>query len=117
MQVRILPIAQQRKESWVGKCEEHLVADGEIIRSKKTDGVVERKRKCDKCGALFKTYEYTGDQCKKQGEEFDNKVRELKEELVFYSRIHEMLRQVTEIQQGLEDEVRMGYNFGGRKKE
>jgi len=101
----------------MAKCKEHLVADGEIIRSKKTDGVVERKRKCDKCSALFKTYEYTGDQWKKQGEEFDNKVRELEARLAFYIRIHDTLVQVTEVQQRLEDEVRMGYNFGGQKKD
>ncbi len=101
----------------MGKCEEHLVADGEIKRSKKTDGVVERKRKCDKCGALFKTYEYTGDQRRKQGEKFDDIVREMKARLAFYSRVYDMLGQVTEVQQRLEDEVRMGYNFGGRKKE
>ena len=87
MQVRILPIAQQRKGVWVEKCESHKVVKGQVERSAKEEGTVIRKRRCDVCGALVRTIEMTDDQLAYMRVKFENQNRELRAEMVHYKAV------------------------------
>jgi hypothetical protein len=82
MQVRILPIAQQRRESRVAMCGSHKVVKGQVERSMKDNGTVVRKRRCDVCGDLIKTIEMTEDQLAHIRVKFENENRELRAEMV-----------------------------------
>ncbi len=84
MQVRILPIAQQRRESRVEKCESHKVVKGQVERSMKENGAVIRKRRCDVCGELMKTIEMTEDQLAHMRVKFESENRQMRAEMVRY---------------------------------
>lgn len=91
------------------RCSEHVVADGEVDRSKKMDGVVERTRRCKECGRLFKTYEMTGDQIDRQNAEHNMEIRDLKRELDFYKELAGLMNQVYDLEEEVKNSLRMEY--------
>ncbi len=87
MQVRVLPIAQQRRECRVERCESHKVVKGQVERSMKEDGKVIRKRRCDVCGDLMRTIEMTEDQLAYMRVKFEDQNRALRAEMVHYKAV------------------------------
>ncbi len=96
----------------VGPCQEHVVADGQVERSKKMDGVVERTRRCDLCGSLFKTFEMTEDQVGRQNGEHDLEIRDLRKELNYFKEIFGNVKAIVEAMETLKNDVLMEYEFG-----
>ncbi len=87
MQVRVLPIAQQIKESRVEICGSHSIVKGDVERSTKEDGTVIRKRRCDVCGDLIRTIEMTEDQLAHIRVKLENRNRELRVEMAHYKAV------------------------------
>jgi transcriptional regulator NrdR family protein len=94
MQVRVLPIAQQRRESRVEKCESHSIVKGDVERSTKEDGTVIRKRRCDVCGDLIRTIEMTEDQLAHIRVKFENQNRALRAEMAHYRAVAEGVKRL-----------------------
>lgn len=101
----------------VERCQEHVVADGQVERSKKMDGVVERTRRCGTCGSLFRTFELTDDQMAKQEGEHAGKVRALRRELGFYQRIVEQVKEIYRSEELLRDDLRAEYEYGNEDRD
>lgn len=99
------------------RCSEHMVADGEVERSAKTDGIVKRVRRCKECGGLFNTFEMTEDQVARQNGEHDTEIRDLKRELKFYQDVARDVKRVLDIGQGIKDSLLMEYNFGSEDRD
>ncbi|MBA7714199.1 hypothetical protein ES703_123216 [subsurface metagenome] len=111
MQVRVLPIAQQRRESWVEKCGSHKIVKGQVERSKPENGTVVRKRRCDVCGDLIKTIEMTEDQLAHIRVKFENKIRELRAEMVHYRTVVDAVKNMFDWERRVQHELRMNYEI------
>ena len=109
MQVRVLPIAQQRRESRVERCESHKVVKGQVERSTKENGTVVRKRRCDVCGDLIKTIEMTEDQLDHLRVKFENQNRVLRAEMAHYRTVVDGMKRMFEAENRVKDELRVNY--------
>lgn len=99
------------------RCPEHLIVDGEVDRSRKMNGVVERTRRCEKCGSLFKTFELTQDQIDRQNRDHDIEIKDLKRELDFYREGIDLVKRVWEGEDYLKEYLRYEYRFRINKGE
>lgn len=99
------------------RCQEHVIADGEVERSRKMNGVVERIRICKKCGSRFKTFELADDQLAKEQAEYDKQVMELKREVEYCRGIFKTIRTMDEMVETLKEEVRREYEFGNENRD
>lgn len=97
-------------------CQEHMVADGEIERSIKKDGLVERTRRCSKCAALFKTFEMTDDNLARQQGKHDLVMNEMRRELNYLNGVFETIRTIDEMVGEVKEEVRRQYEFGNENR-
>ncbi len=116
MQVRVLPIAQQRKGTWVEKCESHKVVKGLVERSMKEDGTVIRKRRCDVCGTLMKTIEMTADQLEFRKERFEKELRVIRSELVQYKNWVDWVKKMYEAEERLRKEMKVEHEMSEEDK-
>ncbi|MBA7556296.1 hypothetical protein ES705_48996 [subsurface metagenome] len=116
MQVRVLPIAQQKKGTWVEKCESHKVVKGLVERSAKEDGMVVRKRRCDVCGDLIKTIEMTEDQQAHIRVEFENQNRVLRTEIVHYKAVESAMKGMFQSIERLGMEMMVAHEIAGEDK-
>lgn len=107
MWVRVLPIAQNRKEDRVEKCEKHMIVKGEVERSTKENGMAIRKRRCDVCGDLIRTVEMTEDQLDFKMSKFEDKNRELRSKLVYYKTVVEHVQRMFDMVSRIKDELEM----------
>lgn len=98
-------------------CPEHVVADGDIERSKKMNGVVERTRRCSECFSLFKTFELTDDQIARQNGEHDEDIRDLKRELKYYQEVVENIKAWYEEERTLKIALKSEYEFGNEDRD
>lgn len=89
------------------RCQEHVYVTGEVTRSKKLNGEVERTRRCNQCSTLFKTYEMTEDCLAHKKADVQNADRELRTELAFYKRVFENMRVVFQVLEMIKDDLRM----------
>ena len=116
MRVRVLPIAQQRRESRVEKCESHSIVKGDVERSTKEDGTVIRKRRCDVCGDLIKTIEMTEDQQAHIRVEFENQNRVLRTEIVHYKAVESAMKGMFQSIERLGMEMMVAHEIPGEDK-
>ena len=93
------------------RCQEHMVADGEIDRSVKEAGNVIRKRRCKRCGRLFVTHEMTVDAIAFKQAGVDNKEREFRVELAFYKRVVGEMGTVLMIGERIKNDIELGFDF------
>lgn len=107
MQVRVLPIAQPRRESRVEVCQSHKVVKGQVERSMKEGGTVIRKRRCDVCGDLIKTIEMTEDQLAYERLKFEDQNRELRAETVQYRTVADAVRAMFDAVERVRREMRV----------
>lgn len=94
------------------RCQEHMVVDGQVERSKKMNGVVERTRRCGQCGSLFKTFEITDDKLAFGQAAHDKKVMDVKRELGFYKDIVEKVKRIYEAERLVRMDIVDEYQFG-----
>jgi len=99
------------------ECQDHVVADGEVMRSKKMDGVVERTRRCGSCGSLFKTFELTEDQQRRIYGEHDMEIRDLKRELDYYRDIVEKFQDYYRKANELSEVMKGQAMYGNKERE
>lgn len=91
------------------RCQEHMVADGEIVRSIKKNGLVERTRRCGECKSLFRTFEMTDDKVASERAEQDSLVMGLRRELEYYKGLARRVGQLHELERELAEELRGEY--------
>lgn len=101
----------------VERCLEHMVADGQIERSIKKGGMVERTRRCGECGSLFKTTEITDEMMADIEREHNAMVNELGRELKFYGKVFTDTKAIFEAVRTLSDDLRGDFEFGDEEKE
>ncbi|MBA7570691.1 hypothetical protein ES708_12444 [subsurface metagenome] len=117
MQVRILPGAQTGKELKMERCQEHLVADGQIDRSTKKDGEVVRKRTCSKCHFFIMTIEKTEDKIAHERAVVQNSDRELRSELAFYKRAFENVRKAFQALESIKEDINEEWEIGSENSD
>lgn len=99
------------------RCQEHMVADGEIERSKKLDGKVIRGRVCSKCGEKFGTMEMTDDWMAYRLAEVENQIRLLHHELAYAKGIMDLVAERYRIEEKIKNYLKERDEFGGAGEE
>ncbi len=94
------------------RCQEHVITDGQVERSMKMNGLVERTRRCWECGGLFKTFEMTDDNLARKQSAHDERMKDLKRELDHYKGIFGNVKAIIEDVETLKNDVLMEYEFG-----
>ena len=85
-------------------CEKHLVADGQVDRSHKENGKVNRVRICSKCGCLFRTIEMTDDLISMEDMRRAIVMEKWRKEMNYYKDIVSRIRQIKDAVWSLRDE-------------
>lgn len=107
MWVRVLPIAQQRKGTWMVKCDSHKIVKGLVERSMKEEETVIRKRRCGMCGELVKTIEMTEEKLEFRQERFEKELRVIRAELIQYKNLVDGVKRMYDAEKRVRSELKI----------